>query len=128
MTIPLPGYDDKRIYVWFEAVMGYFTATVEWAEQRDQASPDAWKEWWGDQTAADVRSYYFIGKDNITFHTIHWPGYLIGKGGLNLPYDVPANEYLNSYGPQVLRRAEGPPYYASWTCCRATKPMLGVMC
>lgn len=96
VTIPLKGYDSKRIYVWFEAVMGYLTATVEWARVAGQ--PEAWREWWDEKAHADVRSYYFIGKDNITFHTIHWPGYLIGKGGLNLPYDVPANEYLNSYG------------------------------
>ena len=96
VTIPLPGYETKRIYVWFEAVMGYLSATVEWAEA--SGKPEAWRDWWDSKTASDVKSYYFIGKDNITFHTIHWPGYLIAKGGLNLPYDVPANEYLNSYG------------------------------
>ena len=98
VTIPLPGYETKRIYVWFEAVMGYLSATQEWAKL--SGKPEAWRGFW-DATKADsaaTRSYYFIGKDNITFHTIHWPGYLIAKGGLNLPYDVPANEYLNSYG------------------------------
>lgn len=96
VTIPLPGYETKRIYVWFEAVMGYLSATKEWAKLAGK--PEAWREWWDAKTSPDARSYYFIGKDNITFHTIHWPGYLIAKGGLNLPYDVPANEYLNSYG------------------------------
>ncbi len=96
VTIPLPGFETKRIYVWFEAVIGYFTATVEWAKQIGQ--PDAWKRFYDAKTNPDARAYHFIGKDNITFHTIHWPGYLIAKGGLNLPYDVPANEYLNSYG------------------------------
>lgn len=101
VTIPLEGYESKRIYVWFEAVMGYFTATVEWA--KIIGKPDAWQDWWDASKAKDVRSYYFIGKDNITFHTIHWPGYLIAKGGLSLPYDVPANEYLNSYGRKVSK-------------------------
>ncbi len=96
ITIPLPGFEGKRIYVWFEAVMGYLSATMEWA--RLTGDPESWKKFWDDKTGSDTKSYYFIGKDNITFHTIHWPGYLIAKGGLNLPYDVPANEYLNSYG------------------------------
>lgn len=98
ITIPLPGYDDKRIYVWFEAVMGYYSATREWAALAGR--PDAWKDWWDESTgkAGTARSYYFIGKDNITFHTIMWPAILLAKQGLNLPYDVPANEYLNSYG------------------------------
>ncbi len=98
VTIPLPdpAYASKRIYVWFEAVMGYLSAAQEWAQRVGR--PDAWKGWWDEKEGADSRSYYFIGKDNITFHTIHWPGYLTAKGGLKLPYDVPANEYLNSYG------------------------------
>ncbi len=103
---PLPGsstnYDDKRIYVWFEAVCGYLTAAVEWAQR--QGKPEAWHRFWTDKTA---RSYYFLGKDNIPFHTIIWPAILIaynearGKKGeplLNLPYDVPANEFLNLAG------------------------------
>ena len=90
VPIPLEGYDDKRIYVWFEAVSGYLSASKEWAQRRGQ--PEKWKDFWkGD----DVAAYYFIGKDNIPFHTIIWPAMLMGYGGLNLPYDVPANEFLS---------------------------------
>lgn len=96
ITIPLAGYDSKRIYVWFEAVIGYLSATKEWAQLAER--PDAWRDYWDSQKNPKARIYNFIGKDNITFHTINWPGYLYAKGGLNLPYDVPANEYLNSYG------------------------------
>jgi methionyl-tRNA synthetase len=96
VPVPLPGFDDKRIYVWFEAVLGYLSASVEWAQR--QGTPDAWRPWWED---ADVRGYYFIGKDNISFHTIIWPAILLGRGGLNLPYDVPANEYMNLEGQKI---------------------------
>src|SRR6266566_3079847 len=93
VPIPIGGYEDKRIYVWFDAVIGYFSASVEWAER--QGTPEAWKTWWvPGQSDSPVKSYYFIGKDNISFHTIIWPAMLIGYGGLNLPYDVPANEFL----------------------------------
>ncbi|MEC9034561.1 MAG: methionine--tRNA ligase [Actinomycetota bacterium] len=85
--------DGKRIYVWFEAVIGYLSAAKEWATS--QKDPEAWKEWWQNQEA---RSFYFIGKDNIPFHTIIWPGMLIGAGGLNLPTDVPANQYVTFKG------------------------------
>jgi methionyl-tRNA synthetase len=99
IRLPLEGYDQKRLYVWFEAVMGYFTASVEWA--RNVGQSEKWKEWWYDPAA---RTYYFMGKDNIPFHTIIWPGELMAVERLyeddpaktfNLPYDVPANEYLN---------------------------------
>jgi methionyl-tRNA synthetase len=99
IPVPLPGYEEKRLYVWFEAVMGYFTASIEWAHNVGQ--PEKWKEWWYDPSA---KTYYFMGKDNIIFHTIIWPGELMAIGhlyeddptkALNLPYDVPANEYLN---------------------------------
>ena len=89
IPVPVEGFEDKRIYVWFDAVIGYLAATKEWAKVTGQ--PDAWKGWWQNP---DTRSYYFIGKDNIPFHTVIWPGILIGYGELNLPYDVPANEYL----------------------------------
>lgn len=97
VPIPLEGFDDKRLYVWFEAVIGYLSASQEWAQRQGQ--PEAWQRWWqqggGDEQA---RAYYFLGKDNISFHTLLWPAMLMAKGGLNLPFDVPANEYLNSYG------------------------------
>lgn len=90
VPLPLDGYDEKRIYVWFEAVIGYLSAAVEWASQNGNA--DDWQSYWKDDSA---RSYYFIGKDNIPFHSIIWPAMLMGYGGLNLPYDVPANEFLS---------------------------------
>jgi methionyl-tRNA synthetase len=83
----------KRIYVWFEAVIGYLSATKEWAT--DQDDPEAWRDWWENP---DARSVYFIGKDNIPFHTIIWPAMLQGYGGLNLPTDVPANQYVTFRG------------------------------
>jgi methionyl-tRNA synthetase len=97
VPIPLEGYEDKRIYVWFDAVIGYFSASVEWAEK--QGTPDAWKTWWiPGETNPPVKPYYFIGKDNIPFHTIIWPAMLIGYGDRNLPYDVPANEFMTMSG------------------------------
>ncbi len=83
----------KRIYVWFEAVIGYLSASKEWAQA--SGDPEAWRDWWEDEAA---RSVYFIGKDNIPFHTIIWPGMLLGYGGLNLPTDVPANNYVTFSG------------------------------
>lgn len=101
IEVPLdePEWADKRLYVWFEAVMGYLTASIEWAKNNDQG--DGWKNWWYNP---DAKSYYFLGKDNILFHTIIWPAELLGISGLYndgddtpivLPYDVPANQYLN---------------------------------
>ena len=91
VPIPLEGYEGKRIYVWFEAVIGYLSAAVEWAAKPGQEF--SWEDFWKDP---DTRSYYFIGKDNIPFHSIIWPAMIMGYGqGLNLPYDVPANEFLS---------------------------------
>jgi methionyl-tRNA synthetase len=98
IEIPLEGYEDKRIYVWFEAVMGYFSTSKEWA--RRSGDENKWKEFWQDDSC---RHYYFLGKDNIPFHTIIWPAILMGYGGLNLPYDVPANEYLRWGGEQFSK-------------------------
>ena len=92
VPLPLEGYEDKRLYVWFEAVIGYLSASIEWAHNNE--TPDAWKPFWEDGS----RAYYFMGKDNIPFHTVIWPAMLLGYGGLKLPYDVPANEYLNLEG------------------------------
>jgi methionyl-tRNA synthetase len=89
IDLPLEGYEDKRIYVWFEAVIGYLSAAKEWAQKTGGAWEDFWK-------APDTKGYYFIGKDNIPFHTIIWPAMLMAYGGgLNLPYDIPANEFLS---------------------------------
>ncbi|MEZ4620742.1 MAG: class I tRNA ligase family protein [Caldilineaceae bacterium] len=105
VTIPLDGYDDKRIYVWYDAVIGYLSAAVEWAQVAGE--PEAWREWWDAGVNPEALIYNFIGKDNIPFHTIIWPGMLMGYNApelgddgeqLNLPYDVPANEYLNLGG------------------------------
>ena len=91
VPIPLEGYEGKRIYVWFEAVIGYLSAAVEWAANSGQES--RWEDFWKDP---DTRSYYFIGKDNIPFHSIIWPAMIMGYGhDLNLPFDVPANEFLS---------------------------------
>ena len=90
IDLPLEGYESKRIYVWFEAVIGYLSAAIEWA--KNTGGGDAWEDFWKDP---DTKGYYFIGKDNIPFHTIIWPAILMAYGGLNLPYDVPANEFLS---------------------------------
>jgi len=92
IPVPVPGFDSKRIYVWFEAVIGYLSASKEWA--RNSGDDERWRQFW----EGDAKSYYFIGKDNIPFHTIIWPAMLMGYGGLNLPYDVPANEFLTLEG------------------------------
>src|SRR5467141_2934367 len=97
IEVPVPGYETKRIYVWFEAVMGYLTATREWYRRRNQ--PEGWKDFWYDPEA---RHYYFVGKDNIVFHTIIWPAILLGYDAkLDLPYDVTATQYLNFSGEKM---------------------------
>jgi methionyl-tRNA synthetase len=101
VPIPLPGFDDKRLYVWFDAVIGYVSSSIEWAEGSGDAS--AWQRWWVRRPDGSdpARSYYFIGKDNIAFHTIIWPALLMGIGGLALPYDVPANEFMTMGGSKA---------------------------
>jgi methionyl-tRNA synthetase len=99
IPVPLPGWDSKCLYVWFEALIGYLSASIEWAHTRGE--PEAWKAWWYNPEA---RIYNFMGKDNIAFHTVIWPAELLGIGTLdddedvgchlNLPYDVPANAFL----------------------------------
>ena len=96
VPIPLDGYDDKRMYVWFEAVIGYLSAAKEWAQASDD--PDSWQAFWQNPQA---KAFYFQGKDNITFHTTVWPAMLLGYGGLELPYDVPANQYLTMSGAKA---------------------------
>ena len=91
----------KRIYVWFDAVIGYLSAAKEWALLRGE--PEAWRRWWEDPEA---ESYYFVGKDNIPFHTVIWPGMLLGYGGLNLPTDVPANQYV-TFGSEKASASRG---------------------
>jgi methionyl-tRNA synthetase len=111
IPVPLPGWQDnpaKRLYVWFDAVIGYLSASVEWA--RRSGDDDAWRAWWNDPQAL---AYYFMGKDNITFHSQIWPAELLGyngkgdKGGepgifgeLNLPTEVVSSEFLTMEGKQ----------------------------
>ncbi|MBO9553244.1 methionine--tRNA ligase [Cellulomonas sp.] len=111
IPVPLAGWEDnpnKRLYVWFDAVIGYLSASIEWA--RRTGDPEAWRGWWNDPEAL---SYYFMGKDNITFHSQIWPAELMGydgrgnKGGtpgpygnLQLPTEVVSSEYLNVGGQQ----------------------------
>jgi methionyl-tRNA synthetase len=95
VPVPVSGFENKRIYVWFEAVIGYLSATKEWAKSR--GDEEGWRPFWGE----GAKSYYFIGKDNIPFHTLIWPAMLMGYGGLNLPYDVPANEFLTIEGKKL---------------------------
>jgi len=109
VPVPLDGWrdrPDKRIYVWFDAVIGYLSASIEWA--RRSGDPDAWRAWWNDP---DAESYYFMGKDNIVFHAEIWPAMLLGYNGqgarggepgplgtLNLPTEVVSSEYLTMEG------------------------------
>ena len=115
--IPVPGWEDqpaKRLYVWFDAVIGYLSASIEWARRRGE--PERWREWWNDPEAV---SYYFMGKDNIVFHSQIWPAELLaydGKGDrggepgeygvLNLPTEVVSSEYL-TMGDQQFSSSRG---------------------
>ncbi|PDP89295.1 methionine--tRNA ligase [Glycomyces fuscus] len=109
VPVPLEGWSDnanKRLYVWFDAVIGYLSASVEWA--RRIGEPEAWRRWWQDDEA---RSYYFMGKDNIVFHSVVWPAILLGHngegdrggepgplGGLAVPTEVVSSEFLTMEG------------------------------
>jgi methionyl-tRNA synthetase len=99
VPVPLPGWEDnphKKIYVWFDAVIGYLSASIEWSVQRGE--PDAWKDWWQN---SESTHYYVMGKDNITFHTVMWPAILMGAGDLHLPDEIVASEYLNMAGKKL---------------------------
>jgi len=99
VPVPVPGYpeDTKRIYVWFDAVIGYLSASIEWAQNR--GTPGAWREWW---QSPDAGHYYFMGKDNIVFHAEIWPAMLMGYGDeLQLPTNVVASEYLTMEGKKA---------------------------
>jgi methionyl-tRNA synthetase len=106
VPIPVPGYEelpDKKIYVWFDAVIGYLSASIEWAANR--GTPDAWRDWWQEP---ESEHFYFMGKDNIVFHTVIWPSMLLGYGGdgiygagrgsLELPDNVVSSEFLTMEG------------------------------
>lgn len=108
IPVPVDGWESKRIYVWFEAVIGYLSAAIEWGKV--SGTGDAWREWW---TNPDAKSFYFIGKDNIFFHAAWWPAQLMGAGAtfmkifaedekpLTLPHDVPANQFMNLEGQKI---------------------------
>ena len=109
VPIPLDGWRDlpmKRIYVWFDAVIGYLSAAIEWAKR--SGDPEAWRHFWQNDEA---RSYYFMGKDNITFHSVIWPAILLGANGqgslggepsmfgeLDLPTEIVSSEFLTMSG------------------------------
>ena len=95
VPVPVEGFEKKRIYVWFEACIGYLSATKEWAHL--QGDDTLWEKYW----KQEAKIYNFIGKDNIFFHTLSWPATLMAYGGLNLPYDVPANEFLTIQGQKL---------------------------
>jgi len=109
IPVPVEGWDGKCLYVWFEAVIGYISSTIEWAGLNGQEG--AWRDWWTNPAA---KTLYFIGKDNIPFHAVIWPAELIGLGTgfdalmgndkpkpMILPYDVPANEFMNLEGKKI---------------------------
>ena len=99
IKVPVFGFENKRIYVWFDAVIGYLSASKEWAKKHKD--PSKWKEYWQDK---NVKHYYFLAKDNIPFHSIIWPSILMGYDeSLNLPYNIPANEYLTLKGEQFSK-------------------------
>jgi methionyl-tRNA synthetase len=110
IPVPLDGWKGKCLYVWFEAVIGYLSASLEWG--KINGDPEAWRTWWKKDSAP--RAYYFIGKDNIPFHAIIWPAELLGVGTrfdelmksepaapMVLPHDVPANEFMNMEGQKI---------------------------
>jgi methionyl-tRNA synthetase len=114
IPVPLEGWSGKCLYVWFEAVIGYLSASIEWAS--NNGIPNAWKDWWYDPSA---RTTYFIGKDNIVFHAVIWPAQLMGTvrlyeedegKRLNLPWNVPANEFFTIEG----RKISGSRNWAVW--------------
>ncbi|AGI47658.1 methionyl-tRNA synthetase [Thermoplasmatales archaeon BRNA1] len=105
VPIPVEGdeWKEKVIYVWFDAVIGYLSDSIEYC--RSIGKPDMWKDFWLDR---DCKHYYFIGKDNIPFHSIIWPAILMGQEeGFNLPYDIPANEYLMFNGGKLSKSRKG---------------------
>jgi methionyl-tRNA synthetase len=103
VPVPLPGWRDnphKKIYVWFDAVIGYLSASIEWAVQRGE--PEAWTDWWHN---SESTHYYVMGKDNITFHTVMWPAILMGASDPDRPYHLPdeivASEHLHMQGAKL---------------------------
>ncbi|MBI9031980.1 methionine--tRNA ligase [bacterium] len=97
VPVPLEEAEGKVLYVWFDAPIGYISSTIEWAQKLGK--PELWKEYWLDQ---NTKLVHFIGKDNIPFHTIMWPSFVMGQNeNYIFPHDVPANEYLNLEGDKI---------------------------
>ncbi len=96
VPVPLENAKGKVLYVWFDAPIGYISATKEWAEQK--GTPEAWKDYWKDENS---ELFHFIGKDNIVFHCIMFPTILMEHGGYVMPENVPANEFLNLEGKKL---------------------------
>lgn len=108
IPVPVDGWEEKCLYVWFEAVIGYLSAAIEWSLLGDEE--ESWRDWW---LNPEARQFYFIGKDNIFFHTSLWPAQLMGAGGqflkifaddektLSLPFDIPANQFMNLEGQKI---------------------------
>ncbi len=106
VPVPLPDHQGKVFYVWFDAPIGYISATKEWAI--NQGDEEAWRRWWQDE---DTRLVHFIGKDNIFFHALMFPAMLMSHSEkFILPENVPANEFLNLEG-QKLSTSRG---FAVW--------------
>ena len=98
VPVPLDGFRDKVFYVWFDAPIGYISATKEWAEAK--GTEGAWKRFWLDE---ETKIFNFLGKDNIPFHTIFWPGMLFAHGAINLPYEVVGQQYCNYEGDKISK-------------------------
>ncbi len=98
IPVPVDGFEGKCVYVWFEAVCGYLSASQEWAI--NQEAKDKWQDFWLDKNCIH---YYVHGKDNILFHTIIWPSMLMGVGDFNLPSRIISSEYLNFEGKQFSK-------------------------
>jgi len=105
VPVPLSEAEGKVLYVWFDAPIGYISATKEWAVQK--GDPELWKKYWQDQGTQLV---HFIGKDNIVFHCIMFPVTLMAHGDYVLPDNVPANEFLNLQGNKLSTSRN----YAVW--------------
>ncbi len=105
VKVPLPDLEGKVLYVWFDAPIGYISATREWADERNQKVDQTgngvkvkWEDYWKDE---ETRLIHFIGKDNIVFHCIIFPAMLRAEGSYILPDNVPANEFLNLEGDKI---------------------------
>ncbi|KPK63238.1 methionyl-tRNA synthetase [candidate division WOR_3 bacterium SM23_42] len=105
VPVPLDDAEDKVLYVWFDAPIGYISSTIEWAQR--QGKPDLWRDYW---LSKDTKLVHFIGKDNIVFHALIWPAMLMAYGDYVLPSEIPANQFLNLEGGKFSTSKD----YAIW--------------